>query len=120
MDVTDGSTADNAATEFAVIQLVEGQLFESHALEETYRELLGLVEGQARNRLVLDFSSVRSISATGLGRLLALKKKVKTQGGDLVLRNVGCQVYEVFAATKLAGYFGLQQEPDIGCRARAS
>jgi anti-anti-sigma factor len=90
-----------------VVRFLGEHLLESRGLEETYGELLGVVETEARDNLVLDFSTVHAISAAGVGRLLALKKKLHARGGELTLRNVGQQVYQVFVVTKLARYFGL-------------
>jgi anti-anti-sigma factor len=91
----------------ALVRLLESHLLESHGLEETYQELLKVIEVGARDQVVLDFSAVRSISAAGLGRLVALKKRLHARGGELILRNVGEQVYEAFVVTRLARHFGL-------------
>ena len=93
-----------------VVQLIESQLVETHALEETYGELLEIVEVETRNQVVLDLSAVCSISAAGLGRLVALKKKLHARGRELTLRNVGDQVYQVFVVTNLAHHFGLRDD----------
>jgi anti-anti-sigma factor len=80
---------------------------ETHILEEMYGELLAVVESQSRDQVVLDLSSMRSISAAGLGRLLALKRQLRARGAKLILRNVGEQVYQAFVVTRLARYFGI-------------
>jgi len=92
----------------AVVQLQDGHLLESRGLEETYGKLLEIVESDARRQLVLDFSSVSSISAAGCGRLVALKRKLHARGGKLTLRNVGDRVYQAFVVTRLARHFGLR------------
>ena len=86
------------------------QLMETRALEETYGELLEIVDAETRKQVVLDLYAVRSISAGGLGRLITLKKKMHARGGKLTLRNVGDQVYQVFVVTRLARHFGLEDD----------
>ena len=80
---------------------------ESQGLEETYAQLLDVVEHESPNQVVLDFSAVSSISAAGFGRLVALKRKLNSRGGKLTLRNVREQVYQAFVVTRLAGHFGI-------------
>jgi anti-anti-sigma factor len=95
------------------IQLSESEegtvvhLLDNHVLDDMHGDLLDVVELQDRSQVVLDLSAVRSISAAGLGRLLALKKKLHARGGDLALRNVGNQVQQAFVVTRLARYFRL-------------
>jgi anti-anti-sigma factor len=92
-----------------VVQLIERDLDKSPALEETYGQLLDMVKGEMgkEKKVVLDLSTVGSISAAGLGTLVALKDKLRAHGGKLTLRNVGQRVYQVFLVTDLARDFGL-------------
>jgi anti-anti-sigma factor len=64
-------------------------------------ELFRLVEGVARPRLRLDLARVRFLTSTVLGKLIALHKRVRSAGGELVLLNVAACVYEVFEVTRL-------------------
>jgi len=64
-------------------------------------ELSRLLKGAARPRLRLDLARVRFLTSIVLGKLVALHKRVRSAGGELVLLNVAGGVYEVFAVTRL-------------------
>jgi anti-anti-sigma factor len=53
------------------------------------------------HRLLLDLGAVRLPSAGGLGRLVTLSQKLKSQGGRLILGNVPAPVHEVLQVTRL-------------------
>jgi anti-anti-sigma factor len=69
-----------------------------HALGE---ELAGLADRLSSGQLYLDLSRVESISALGLGKLVALHKKLQTRGGSLALLNPQPLVHEALEATRL-------------------
>jgi anti-anti-sigma factor len=94
-----------------VAQLVAGHSLDGHVFGETYRELIDQVELESPNEVVLDFSSVRSMSSSGLRRLLKLKERVRVKGGEVTLLNVGDHLHQVFVLAGLARYFGLHPGP---------
>jgi hypothetical protein len=51
---------------------------------------------------------VEFVSSLGLGKLLSLSKKVRESGGQLSLRNVRPQVYEVLVMTRLTEIMDVQ------------
>jgi anti-anti-sigma factor len=56
----------------------------------------------ARGRtVVFDLGAVTLPTAGGLGRLVALHRRLRADGGRLVLRNLDEAVYEAFALTRL-------------------
>jgi anti-sigma B factor antagonist len=72
-------------------------------------ELGRLVDGRARPRLRLDLGQVRYLTSTALGRLVALHKRVRAAGGELVLANVTDPVYEVIHLTRLHEVFDVRR-----------
>jgi len=54
-----------------------------------------------KGNIVLDFALMDYIASTGLGSIMALYKRVKREGGKLVLRNMKPEIYEVFLLTNL-------------------
>ncbi len=94
-----------------VVQLLDSHAPDGRGFAETYRELIDRVEVESPREVVLDFASVRKVSAAGIRRLLVLKEKVVARGGALTLRNVGDQVRQVFTLTKIAHCFGLPHTP---------
>ena len=76
-------------------------------------ELSRLVDGRARPRLRLDVGQVRYLTSPALGRLVALHKRVRAAGGELVLANVTDPVYEVICLTRLHEVLDVRR-PDAG------
>jgi anti-anti-sigma factor len=92
-----GLSKDGSAT---VARLV-GEDFSVNQCEAAAEQLALLVhEGKAEN-LVLDFAGVKSVDSTGLGKIIALHKKVERAGGRLILINATPRVYEAFESTRL-------------------
>ncbi len=81
-------------TASATIVLLQGQINSANAAGlET--EILALVEGGVR-ALVLEFGALDYISSAGLRMVLVLAKRLKAEGGRLVLCGMQPHVREVF------------------------
>ena len=81
-------------TASATIVSLQGQINSANAAA-IEAEVLGLVTGGARN-LVLDFSALDYISSAGLRMVLVVAKRLKQEGGQLVLCGMQPHVREVF------------------------
>jgi anti-sigma B factor antagonist len=64
-------------------------------------QLFRLIDELGRRKLHLDFSKVELVSSSGLGKLVALHKKLQAVGGHLTLYNLRERTYEVFEITRL-------------------
>jgi anti-anti-sigma factor len=82
--------------------------------ETVWKELSALAGRLGGRWLQLDLSAVHFLTSTGVGKLLALYKQVRAEGGRLSLRNVRPQVYEVFAVTHLTGLLDVHQASGSG------
>lgn len=78
----------------ATIVPLQGQINSTNAAG-IEAEVLGLVAGGVR-RLVLDFSALDYISSAGLRMVLVVAKRLKQEGGQLVLCGMQPHVREVF------------------------
>jgi stage II sporulation protein AA (anti-sigma F factor antagonist) len=89
---------------------LQGQLNSANAAAiET--EVLALVDGGVR-KLVLDFAGLGYISSAGLRMVLVVAKRLKQEGGLLVLCGMQPQVREVF---DISGFLAiLNVEPSRG------
>ena len=96
-DVTVAKFLDKKILDEGNIQIIGNQLF-------------ALVEEDARQKIVLDFSNVEYLSSAALGKLITLNKKLQGVSGRLVLCNIDPQIYEVFEITKLNKLFNIQKE----------
>ena len=65
------------------------------------RRLLREVRDSGRKTLLLDMGEVESSTASGLGNLVILNKKLQAAGVDLALCNLGPLVFEAVEVTGL-------------------
>ncbi len=87
-------TIATEATDRAHIVSLRGQLNSGNAAV-TEADVLSLVDGGAR-QIILDFSALDYISSAGLRVVLVLAKRLKAEGGKLVLYGMQPHVREVF------------------------
>ncbi|MCB0970970.1 MAG: STAS domain-containing protein [Acidimicrobiales bacterium] len=64
-------------------------------------------EGGART-IVLDFSGVTFVNSTGLGAMVAATKRLRAEGGDLVLRRFRGIPASALATTGLDRFFTIE------------
>jgi anti-sigma B factor antagonist len=84
-----------------VVHFIDQQLRDEPIIRATADELCTVADQVPQSHLVLDFSGVVGVSSMMLGKLVMLQLKLKKTSGDLKLRNVGPEVREVLATTKL-------------------
>ncbi|MCB0964591.1 MAG: STAS domain-containing protein [Acidimicrobiales bacterium] len=65
------------------------------------------IEAGAR-RIVLDFSGVTFVNSTGLGAMVAATKRLRAEGGDLVLRRFRGIPASALATTGLDRFFTIE------------
>ncbi len=64
-----------------------------------------LVESRPSGKVVLDLSDVKYVASEDLGSLVVLHKRLKAEGGELVISNPSPGVKEVIEVTKLDTIF---------------
>jgi len=75
--------------------------FDGDAAEHIGRQLADMVGRMGLRKLHLDLDRVQFLADVGLGKFVALHKKVQAVGGKLLLYNVRPEVYPVFEVTYL-------------------
>ncbi len=75
---------------------------------ESFERLIDSATTRSAMRLVLDFSEVQYLSSPALGKLINLKKQVRSVGRQLILRHVNPDLLEVFRITRLDQVFDLE------------
>lgn len=93
-----------------VVRLVDRKILDEANIQELGQQLFQLVEGENRQKLLLNFSAVEFLSSAALGKLITLDKKVKAHNGKLKLSNIRPEIYEVFAITKLNKLFDIKDD----------
>lgn len=93
-----------------MVHLLDDRLVERNGIEDVGQALCQLIESEGRRKLVVNFSSVKSISSAGfLGQLVVLHKKVKAHGGTLTFCCIRPEVHGVFTVTKLNRLFDIRE-----------
>ena len=91
-----------------VAKFVDKKILDEGNIQIIGTQLFALVEEDARQKIVLDFSNVEYLSSAALGKLITMDKKVKAHKGKLRLCHVRPDIYEVFAITKLNKLFDMK------------
>ena len=89
----------------SVVRFVDRRILDAANIEGLGDELFELVETDHRKRMLLNFTGVEFLSSAALNKLIILDKKVKSQGGKLVLCDLRQEIKEVFAITRLDQLF---------------
>jgi anti-anti-sigma factor len=84
-----------------VVEFQEHTLLNAATVDRLGGQLNALVDRHGARKLVLDFSAVKFLSSQMLGALLALNKKCRADGGEVLLCGMGAEVGRVFRIMKL-------------------
>jgi anti-sigma B factor antagonist len=96
------------ADDTAVVVL-EAKRFGEPFVHSLGEELSGLADSVTSREFCLDLSRVESISALGLGKLVAVHRKMKARGGRVSLLNPRPQVYHALQTTRLITLFEVRR-----------
>jgi anti-anti-sigma factor len=107
-----------------VLRVLRSQMLDDRA-DELRREFAAAIEGHKPAWVVLDMSQVSMISSMGVGVVIGLLRRVRAQGGDLVLCGLSKLVEQVFRLCRLisdddqeAGAFRTYPDVDRAIAAR--
>ena len=98
--------------EVTVVRFVDRKILDETSIHELGQELVGLVETEKRENILLNFTKVEFLSSAALGQLINLNQKVNEHGGKLILSNIRPEIFEVFMITKLNMVFTIKQEEE--------
>jgi len=84
---------------------ISGKL-NTNAANSAKNEILSMLDGV--NNAVFDLDGLEYISSSGLRILIAAMKKVRAQGGNMTLKNIGEQVREVLDMTGFIQIFNVE------------
>lgn len=87
------------------------RLTEDVNLEQFGHELFALVEQAGCRKLVVDLTEVTAITSAGLGKMIALHRKVHRLQGGVVFCHVQPAVDEVLETSRLSTYLAIA--PDV-------
>ncbi len=96
----------------AVVKFRDERMMDAGRIEQLGSELLDAVEGDEKDRVVINFENVEFFSSAAVGKLLVAEKRIRAQGGKLRLSNLTPAVRDVFNITKLDSVFDIDEEQD--------
>lgn len=88
-----------------IVDFNQPTIVDPQQVQEMDRQLADLIDGQARKKLILDFSKVKTLSSSAIGTLLSLQKKADGMKGKVVLCGVQKEVRQVFKISGLHKLF---------------
>lgn len=94
------------------VRFIDRNILDEANIQQIGEEILALVEGSARPRVVISFENVDHLSSAALGALITINNRVKAKGGRLALAQIDPQIHEVFVITKLNRLFDIHETVD--------
>jgi anti-anti-sigma factor len=94
-----------------VLTIKESHLQGDPISDQLRADLLSAVERSRARHVVLDFQNITFVSSVAFRPLLSLHRKLKEQGGRLVLCGMCERVAEVFHVTRLVSTTGTTAAP---------
>lgn len=81
----------------------EGRVDSTNA--NIFEEKLAAIVDEGQNKFIIDFSKIAFVSSAGLRVLLIAAKKVKPNGGAIILTGLSPEVQEVFDISGFTSIF---------------
>jgi len=91
-----------------VVSLMDVRLTDLNMIENLGKQLIGLVEKRYMVKMVLDFAKVKYLSSAALRQLIALKKRLDKENGEVKLSGITPDILTVFKTTQLDKVFDIQ------------
>ena len=88
-----------------VVNFNETAILDTAQVQQIGEELYELIDGQARRKLILDFSNVKFLSSSALGVLITLRKKSEEIKGQVLLCGLRPELRKIFKITNLEKLF---------------
>jgi anti-anti-sigma factor len=77
-----------------------------------FKDRIAFVVKSGRLHLTFECSELHYLSSTGVAAFTTILKKVKAQGGDMILLNIKANVYDVFQLLGFSQVFTMQNNRD--------
>jgi len=99
-------------SDVAVVELVDASILNAQVIETIGRRLYELVDTEARRKIILDFSGVKTISSSLLSVLITLQKKAQKINGYVVISGLQKDLREPFKITQLDKMFSFYDDQE--------
>ena len=91
-----------------IIKIKESKVYDEAMVSIINDEINQVLDSNDKKFIILDFSKVKYLSSSFLGKIISINKKVKTKEGKLFLVGLNVDIMEVFQITKLEKFFNFQ------------
>jgi anti-sigma B factor antagonist len=95
----------------SIVRLVGCKDLHEDNVQRIDRQMANLIEDREGQHLILDLDAVEYLTSTALGKLVALHRRLRQQGGRLSVVNVRAAVWELFHVTRLDRILEVLQSP---------
>lgn len=85
----------------AVVTFTDSKILDASAIDQIAKDLYHLVDDLAKQKVLLDFAKVTSMSSQGLGMLVNLNKKLAAIKGGLAMCGMRPEIKKLFSITGL-------------------
>ncbi len=93
-----------------VALFTEAKILDEAKIQQVSEELNTISDLVEHGKLLLNFTGVKFMSSSVLGRLVQLNKKCKADKTDLKMCNISPEIMEVFKITRLNKVFDIQPD----------
>jgi len=91
-----------------IIKIKESKVYDEAMVSIINDEINQAIDSNDKKFIILDFSKVKYLSSSFLGKIISINKKVKNKEGKLFLVGLNVDIMEVFQITKLEKFFNFQ------------
>jgi anti-sigma B factor antagonist len=100
-----------------LVTMTDSSILDSTIIEQIAKDLYRLPDQQNKQKIVLDFSRVKSLSSSALGVLINLNKKVQAIKGRLAICGISSDIRRIFAITQLEKDFNFYPDDSAALKA---
>ncbi len=100
-----------------VVTFTDSSILDSAAIDQLGKDLYALPDAQNKQKLILDFTRVKTLSSRALGLLINLKKKMLAIKGDLALCGMNGEIKKMFSITGLEKEFSFYADDAAALKA---
>ena len=101
----------------ALVTFTDSAILDSTVIEQIAKDLYRLPDQMHKQKVILDFSRVKSLSSGAIGVLINLKKKLSDIKGSLALCGVPPEVRRLFDITRLEKEFSFYPDDSAALKA---
>lgn len=95
--------------EVTIIDFLDRSILDEAAIQQIGDQMQELIDQAGVPKMLINFQNVEHLSSAALGMLITINNRVRAKDGQLKLANIGGQIYEVFAITKLDKLFQIHK-----------